>query len=61
MTPTASLTGAARHVVVVVGYFVTGLPGTIAAAVTLATLAPLAVPMARLLLRRPSAAPNCRR
>ena len=40
--------------VVVVGYFVMGLPGALAGALALATPAPLAIPIARLLLRGPA-------
>jgi chromate transporter len=42
--------------VVVVGYFVMGLPGAIAGALALSTPAPLAIPIARQLLRGPSGA-----
>jgi chromate transporter len=40
--------------VVAVGYFVSGLSGAFAGALALATPAPLAIPIARLLLRRES-------
>ena len=42
--------------VVVVGYFVLGVPGAIAGALALATPAPLAIPIARLVLRGQSSA-----
>jgi chromate transporter len=42
--------------VVVVGYFVLGVPGALAGALALATPAPLAIPLARVVLRGRSAA-----